>query len=75
MKNVGFDKKKQNMLKDKKQSTYTVALFIVDEQYRSVYNLVTIYICNMLPIEKKIPRVAMVTNTYTVKTSEIRTPP
>ena len=30
------------MLKDKKQSTYTVALFIVDEQYKSVHNLVTI---------------------------------
>ena len=42
MENVGFDKKRENMLKDKKQSTYTVALFIVDEQYRSVHNMVTI---------------------------------
>ena len=38
----GSTKKEQNMLKDKKQSTYTVALFMVDEQYRSVHNLVTI---------------------------------
>ena len=30
------------MLKDKIQSTYTVALFIVDEQFRSVHDLVTI---------------------------------
>ena len=32
MENVESHKKRENMLNDKKQSTYTVALFIVDEQ-------------------------------------------